>query len=337
MPDVVTLGDITVDVIARIPHYPALGDDSLAERVEIRAGGSAANTAVVLSKFGLSASIIARVGEDLLAGYALADLQRANVSVSHTQRDAESMTGLVFAAVTPDGERTFFSCRGANPLTVLESDDEADIQKAKHLHVSGYALVKSPQRDAAFKAIELSYRSGVVVSVDLGVEVMTIAKEHIVSMLPMVSMLFPNRGVAEWLTGGDRADDCVTTLLRLGPQLVGLKLSDQGCMMGSADGIHRVPAFDVQAVDDTGAGDSFDAGLILGRLAGLSVRESALLANALGALATTVTGAGSSLPGPQAALSLLEKRRVRVEWQDWSQELAAVCNSIANRIGDLGS
>jgi sugar/nucleoside kinase (ribokinase family) len=126
-------------------------------------------------------------------------------------------------------------------------------------------------------------------------------------------------------------EESVGVLLKLGPDLVGLKLGDQGCVIGSVDGIYLVPAFDVRAVDDTGAGDSFDAGLILGRLGGLTVRESALLANALGALATTVTGAGSSLPGPRAPLSFLEKRRVEAEWHDWGQELGRVCDYLATR------
>jgi ribokinase len=337
MHDVVALGDITVDVIARIPRYPALGGDSLAERVDIRAGGSAANTAVVLSKFGLSVSIIARVGRDLLANDALSMLEQESVSLASIQRDSEEMTGLVFAAVTPDGERTFFSCRGANPKTVLESADEGCIQEARHLHVSGYVLVESPQRDAAVAAMHLAHDSGVSVSLDLGVEVMTTPKEDMMKMLPVVSMLFPNGDVAEWLTDKDGSDDSMKALLRLGPELVSLKLSDQGCMMGSGDGIYLVPAFDVQAIDDTGAGDSFDAGLIVGRLAGLSVKESALLANALGALATMVTGAGSALPGPQAALSLIRAQMVEPEWQDWSQELSAVCDFLEKRISDLSS
>ena len=332
MPDVVTLGDITVDVIARIPHYPALGGDSLAERVDIRAGGSAANTAVILSKFGQAVSIIARVGQDLLANYALADLQRVHVSLSCIQKDAQDMTGLVFAAVTPDGERTFFSCRGANPKTVLLSDDELHVQEAKHLHVSGYALVEGPQRDSALTAIELAHHSGVPVSVDFGVEVTTAAREDILRVLSMVTMLFLNRVVGEWLIGRSRVEESVGVLLKLGPELVGLKLGDQGCVIGSVDGIYPVPAFEVQAIDDTGAGDSFDAGLILGQLGGLTVRESALLANALGALATTVTGAGSSLPGPQAARSFLEERRETDEGQNWSQELGRVCDYLARRL-----
>jgi len=148
----------------------------------------------------------------------------------------------------------------------------------------------------------------------------------------MVTMLFLNRVVGEWLIGRSRVEESVGVLLKLGPELVGLKLGDQGCVIGSVDGIYPVPAFEVQAIDDTGAGDSFDAGLILGHLGGLTVRESALLANALGALATTVTGAGSSLPGPQAALSFMERRRETDEGQNWSQELGRVCDYLARRL-----
>ena len=324
MSDVVTLGDINVDVLARVPFYPPPGGDSLAEGVEVRAGGSGANTAVVLSKFGQQVSILARVGEDILAGYALSDLREAGVDLSLVQEDAEAMTGLVFAAVTPDGERTFFSCRGANARAVLQSGDERRIQDARVLHVSGYALVESPQREAALRAIEVARQSGVPVSLDLGVEITTTAREDIVKILSVVSMIFPNRAVARWLTGKEGSLGSVEVLLGLGPGVVGLKLRDRGCLIGSAERIFPVPAFQVDPVDDTGAGDSFDAGLILGRIGGLSLRESALLANALGALATTVTGAGGSLPGPLEALSFLRNQEDRSEWKDWRAELGRV-------------
>ncbi len=325
MPHVVTLGDINVDVLARVPFYPPPGGDSLAEGVDLRAGGSAANTAVVLSKFGLEASILPRVGQDPLAEHALSDLRQAGVDLSFVQRDAEAKTGLIFAAVTPDGERTFFSCRGANANTALDSGAERRIREPQVLHVSGYALVENPQRDAALRAIEVAHRSAVAVSVDLGVEVMTTSRDEIVEVLSVLSMVFPNRAVAQWLTGKDSARESVEGLLGLGPELVGLKLREKGCLIGSAEGVFCVPAFQVEPVDDTGAGDSFDAGLILERVAGLGLRESALLGNALGALATTVTGAGGSLPGSDEALSFLEQRRKDAGWQDWGEELGRVC------------
>ena len=321
MPDVVTLGDINVDVLARVPVYPPPGGDSLAQAVDVRAGGSAANTAVVLSKFGLEVSIFARVGEDILADYALSDLREAGVDLSLVQRDAEAMTGLIFAAVTPDGERTFFSCRGANARATLRAGDERSIQGARLLHVSGYALVGDPQREAALSAMEAAHKSGVPVSLDLGAEVTTLERRDIVKIFPEVSMVLLNQAVARWLTGKDGTTDSVDALQSMGPKVVALKLRDQGCLMGSAEGVYPVPAFQVDPVDDTGAGDSFDAGLILGRVAGLSLRESALLANALGALATTVTGAGSALPGPQEALAFLEEHQCLDEWTGWSAEL----------------
>ncbi len=325
MPRVVTLGDINVDILARVPFYPPPGGDSLAEAGDLRTGGSAANTSAVLSKFGLEVSILARVGQDALAERALSDLQRVGVDLSLVQRDAETQTGLIFAAVTPDGERTFFSCRGANANTTLDGDGEARIREARLLHVSGYALVENPQRAAALQAITVARRSGVAVSVDLGAEVETTPRKGIVEALSKASMLFPNLAVAQWLTGEEGARESVAGLLSLGPELVGLKLREEGCLIGGDQEILAVPAFEVEPVDDTGAGDSFDAGLILGWVAGMGLRECGILGNALGALATTVTGAGSSLPGPEEALSFLEERRKETGWQDWAEELRRVC------------
>jgi ribokinase len=326
MPDVVTLGDINVDLIARVLFYPSPGGDSLAEGVDVRAGGSAANTAVVLSKFGLEVSILGRVGDDLLAQQTLPALEQVGVDLSLVQRDPETKTGLVFSAVTPDGEHTFFSCRGANTKTVLRSGDLDQIRGAKVLHVSGYALVESPQRDTALQAMEEAHKSGVPVSLDLGIEVTTTDRDETVEMLALVSMVFPNRSVAQWVTGEAGSQESVEALLSLGPELVGLKMRDQGCLLGAPDEIFHVPAFKVDPVDDTGAGDSCDAGLILGRTGVLSLRESGLLANALGALATMVTGAGDGLPGPREALSFLEERRKDGEWRDWTEELSGVCD-----------
>lgn len=331
MCNIVALGDINADIVARVPQYPPLGGDSLAKRADIRAGGSAANTAIVLSKFGMSVAIIARVGEDILADYALGDLREAGVHLSCVQRDTQETTGLVFAAITPDGERTFFSCRGANARTEPKLADQRHIRQAEVLHISGYAFVESPQREAARQAIEVAHQAGVPVTVDVAVEVMTTVREEMVTMFSMVSMVYPDRVTAEWLTGKSSAEEAVEALLSYGPEVVGLKLRDQGCLIGSAAGLLRVPAFGVKVVDNIGAGDSFDAGLIVGRLGGLSLRESGLLANALGAVATTVTGGGISLPGPETALSFLQKQQNDATWQGWSEELGGVCEFLARQ------
>lgn len=117
MPQVIALGDINLDIMAYIPRYPSCGDDGLAGRASVQSGGSAANTAIVLAQLGVDVGLISRVMTDPLSEWVLAELTEAGVELSAVQRDHETMMGLMFIAVTPNGERTIFGYRGANART----------------------------------------------------------------------------------------------------------------------------------------------------------------------------------------------------------------------------
>jgi ribokinase len=324
MPQVVTLGDINVDIIASIPRYPSPGGDGLAERVEVHSGGSAANTATVLANFGVDVGIIGRVGRDAFADQALARLAEAGVDLCCIQRDDEVITGIMFIPVTPDGERTMFGYRGANPRLDPTLLDEGYIAQADVFHLSGYALLGEPQRSAAHQAVEMAHQAGVPISLDMGLEAAARAAEEVKALLPLVNLIFPNQAEAEHLTGSSKVREAVRALLGYGIETVALKLGKQGCTVGSEGGIFSVPTFAVQVQDTTGAGDSFDAGFILGRLWGLGPRESAILANALGALAASAVGAGDALPGPGKARALLQGCLSDPAWQDWAEQIGRV-------------
>jgi ribokinase len=321
---VVTLGDINVDIIASIPRYPAPGGDGLAERAEVHSGGSAANTATVLANFGVDVGIIGRVGKDAFAEQALARLAEAGVDLRCIQRDDAIMTGLMFIPVTPDGERTMFGYRGANPRLEPALLNEGYISQADVFHLSGYALLAEPQRSAARKAVEMAHRAGVTISLDIGLEAAAKATEEVKTLLPLVDLIFPNRSEAEHLTGSSDVKGAVRTLLRHRTKTVALKLGEQGCAVGGEGEMFSAPTFAVEVQDTTGAGDSFDAGFILGRLWGLGARQSAILANALGALAASAVGAGDALPGPEKARALLQRCLSDPGWQDWTGEIGRV-------------
>lgn len=321
MPQVVTLGDINIDVIAHIPGYPQKGGEGLAEQGHIYCGGSAANTAIVLARFGVEVGIIGRVGEDVLALLALAALAEAGVDGRSIQRDPQITTGIMLVAVTPDGERTMFGCRGANVRTDPALLEEDYIVQAGLFHLSGYSLLASPQRDAALRALEVAQEAGLTVTADLGLEAVMRVTDRAKAILPKVDMLFPSQPEAEYLTGRRDIEGAIEALLDYGVGLVALKLGKRGCAVGSVEGMFTVPGFAVPTVDTTGAGDSFDAGLILGRLEGWGWRESALLADALGALTATVEGAGTSLAEREEVRAFLESYLDEPSWQDWQEEL----------------
>jgi len=327
VPQVVVLGDVNVDFIAHLPFYPQPGGESVARRTYLCSGGSAANTALVLARCGVQVGLMARVGRDALAAKTLMELTNAGVDDRQIQYDSELVTGMIFVAVTPDGERTMFSYRGANARLEPALLQPAEIACASVLHVSGYALLESPQRDAALQALDIARQAGLKVSLDVGIEAAQSLKNEVRDLLPVVDWILPNELEAKSLMGyADRVDVARTMewFLSYGLEAIVLKLGGRGCVLGTPEGILSIPAFDVGVRDTTGAGDSFNAGFIAGRLGGLSWGACGLLANALGGLAASVDGAGASLPGPADVIRLLDRQRGEERWQVWQEEVRAV-------------
>ena len=305
MPDVVTLGDINVDIIAHFDQYPAKGEDALARATEIHCGGSAANTAMALARLGVETSLISRVGPDSWALKALSCLDEAGVDPQGLQRDPAAMTGMMYVVVTSDGERTILGHRGANVFTDPAQIHEEHIAGAIVLHLSGYALLAEPQRSAALLALEIACRHSLTVSLDPGMTVSKVALDEMRALLPAVDILLPSLAEAQALAGMRTPEDCLGVLRQWGVQVVGLKLGRDGCLVGSDSGLIRVPGFAVEARDSTGAGDSFAAGFIAGFLGGLDWHSAAVLGNAMGAMAAARVGAGTMAPKVREVQALL--------------------------------
>ncbi len=303
--EVATLGDINVDVLMSIPAYPPPGGDATTEHIVTRVGGSAANTAIVLAKLGVAVRLIGRVGKGLWADLALRALSESGVDIAAVQRDLSVSTGIFFIPVTPDGERTMFGYRGANARTDPAAIDRDTLDDARILHVSGYALLESPQREAAGRAIELAQQNGIAISLDMGLPAALNATGDIRRLLPRLSICVLGVDEARALVDAGTPSEAASALIDRGVQVVGLKLGAAGCVIADASRIEPVPALDVAAVDTTGAGDAFGAGLIFGWLRGLSLPATGRLATALGSLATTAWGAGPALPGRTEVIDLL--------------------------------
>ncbi len=317
-PQVVCLGDINVDIIAPMPHYPELGGDAHAEHLFINPGGSATNTAVALSWLGVRTGLIGRVGVDAFGTELLGRLASFGLDLSQVQRDPVEMTGLMCIPVVPSGERTMFGCRGANARLSSSHIDRRYITQARLLHVSGYSLLASSPREAALQAMEWARAAGRPVSLDAGLEAVKRQPALMAQVLAGLSLLSPNEAEAEGLTGQPDPMRAVSMLLEQGVQMVVLKRGGAGCIVGRREGIFAVPGFAVQSVDSTGAGDAFDAGYIAGWLRGLGWRTAALLGNAMGALTTTRYGATPA--GPAEIRSFLNRHRSTPAWDGWASE-----------------
>jgi ribokinase len=303
--EILMLGDINIDTIWPVSEFPTPGRDGLTETVTVEIGGAVVNSAIVLDNLGQRTGLLGCVGEDVWAEQVTRKLAQSNIGLKHVHVKSESTTGLTFIIVTPDGERTMFSHRGANIKLEIQDIDEDAFKDAAILHISGYALLESPQKDAVWRAVELAKKHNVQISLDTGLEPAVQNPKDLRRLLSEISICISGPQEVSALLDSKSAEEAADLLLASGIQLAAIKLGEKGSFVADEKNKIFCPSLHVEAVDTTGAGDSYTAGLLYGWMHGLSLPASAVLASAIGALATSVYGAGFSLPDKQCVLDFL--------------------------------
>jgi len=288
---VLLFGDINVDNIFQLTTFPEIGRDSYAEHAEMHMGGTVSNSAVALHLLGQPVRLLSAVGDDFWSNYVLSELARLQIDSRHVVIKQGLQTGLIFIGVTLNGERTMLSYRGAN--TGIEPADlpQDVLEGVKMLLLSGYVFLEAPQRDTAWKLVEMAAAQGIPISMDTGLDPVILAPGALKEVLPHLAVLITGPKEAERLTGVIDRKQQLEEFLSLGLDWVAIKSGGEGAWLGFEGGTMHGPAFPVQVVDTTSAGDNFSAGLIYGYLHNFSPQGSLVLANALGGMATTVYGA----------------------------------------------
>ena len=265
MPDIIAIGDVNVDMNFTIPAYPTPGNEAIATTVQMNTGGSAVNTAIALAKMDMSVGFIGRIGQDTLAKQVLADLRETGVDCEYIQTDPKVSTGLIFIAVTVDGERTMFASRGANAFTEAGAIEPDYFSDCRWLHLSGYSFLSFHQYETLKVALDLAENSPYTrISLDIGTEPALRARNHIMELLPRFDVIFPNEAELSLLGEGRSVEASLDYLLDSGANAVVTKRGGKGSVLAVASRRLAMPAFDVNVKDTTGAGDSFNAGVVLG-------------------------------------------------------------------------
>ncbi|MCU1688994.1 MAG: PfkB domain protein [Jatrophihabitantaceae bacterium] len=289
---IVCIGDVMVDVHARLPGPLAHGSDTPA-RIVLSPGGSAANTACWLAAVGARATMVGRVGDDLAGRGAVAGLVDAGVD-ARIAIDPAAATGMCIVLVGPDGERTMIPDTGANAGLDVEDVPAALIRAGAAVHVSAYTLLRPATRPVALAALRLAAESGCGLSVDAASAAPLAAAPGgaVLSWLPAGTTLFANADEAAVLTGLSDPVEAARALAAAGLTAV-VKAGSDGayaCAPGSTGVVHS-PARQVDLVDSTGAGDAFAAGYLAARLGGATLEAALASGTDLAARAVGLVGA----------------------------------------------
>lgn len=310
--EVVCLGELLIDFV---PTVTGVGLEG-AETFRKAAGGAPANVAVGIARLGVSSAFMGKVGEDGF-GHFLADtLAEAGVDTGSLLFAVGAPTSLAFVSLAADGEREFLFYRqtAADTLFALEEVDEAAISGCKVLHYGSISLITEPSRSATLHAIELARQHGVRRSYDPNLRLAlwpdaAAAREGMLLGLRHAEIVKIGVEEVAFLTGEADVARGVRALWHDALVLVAVTAGREGCIWFTQEASGVVPGYAVEAVDTTGAGDAFMAGLLAEwvrtaePLAGLD--RICRVANAAGAVTTTSRGAIPSLPDRAAVERLM--------------------------------
>jgi ribokinase len=288
------LGDLMVDVVARLFGPLAEGSDSPGVIAYV-GGGSAANTAAWLTRVAETAVFVGAIGDDAAGQGQVESLHRLGVDVRF-RVDRTRPTGTCLVLVAPAGERTMVPDPGAN-LALLEHDVPVEEFRAgDHLHVSGYALLRD-SRDAAVHALGAATAAGMSVSVGAAssAPLAQLGADAFWTMLPEHVLIFANEREAGVLAGraapGADAADLARLLATASREVVVTAGSGVAAWSdGETVETMAVEPLDQPELDTTGAGDAFAAGFLAARARGAVVSVCLRDGHALAAAACRTTG-----------------------------------------------
>jgi sugar/nucleoside kinase (ribokinase family) len=302
---VLCAGEINVDLVLQgYTELPVPGKEILVRDSELVLGSATAILAMGLARLGTPVAFVGRVGDDLWGRYCLDDMASRGIDLSRVIRGGGLKTGIT-VSITKAADRALVTYLGA--ISTLTAGDVPDGAMAglDHLHVSSFFLQEA-LRPGLPDLFARAHRAGLTTSLDTGFDPSGRWDGGLRETLRETDLLFPNEVELEALSGdADPAEGL--RRLTAGKTRVVAKLGKDGAMTLDGESVVRVRAYAVEAVDTTGAGDSFNAGFLHRWLAGAPLVECLRLGAACGALSTRGLGGTATQPTLEEAEALVRQ------------------------------
>jgi sugar/nucleoside kinase (ribokinase family) len=231
--------------------------------VHSEAGGSGANTMLGVALLGGKAVYTSRVGPDDHGRLYRESLE--SMGVRPNLGIGAGDTGISLILITPDAQRTMLTFLGEARGLTVDDVDEAALRQSQYLYVTGYLWDTDSQKEAVLKAMRIGNEAGVKVVLSLSDPFCVDRHKHdfLELLRNHVDVVFGNREEAQRLTDCDDAHDA-TEALGSFCDIAAVTMEHHGSLIYTGGDMHEIPAFSVHAVDTTGAGDMYAAGLLYG-------------------------------------------------------------------------
>ena len=285
--DVAGLGCACLDFLGIVPHLPDRDDQVWMSDSTQQGGGMVSTALVTLSRLGVSTAYAGKVGDDTAGRVVKEEFDRFGVDSAHLIMEPGASTPVSMILVDKStGQRTIMA--GGSSVEMSPSEVPAElVASAKYLHLD------NTNRQAALAAARLARESGVPVVLDAD----TVSPaDDLEVLLRSTDYLITSRVFADELTGLTDPAEAAKSLVGYGSSVTVVTLGEEGSYTLAGDRSFHTPAFPVEVVDTTGAGDVFHGAFIFGLLQEWRLEKTAEFASAVAAMSCTRLGGRQGIP-----------------------------------------
>lgn len=308
MSKVICLGIATADIITKpIKKIPENGKLELVDSIKMYTGGCAVNTAIDLAKIGEDIGIISLVGNDGMGNFLTEELKENNVNIEGLKITDQTCTSSSVVLINEIGERSFLHTVGANGVFNENDIDWHILERCEILFVAGALLMPTFDGEQTARVLKQASEKGIYTVLDTAWDSTGKWIKAIEPCLPYLDLFIPSIEEAEMLSGKTDEKEMANLFMEKGAKLVVIKLGKKGCYIKSREEELYLSSYKVDAIDTTGAGDSFVAGFITGLLNNWELEKTGRFANAVGAHCVMGVGASSGIKSKEEVLEFIEK------------------------------
>ena len=288
---IVVVGSANIDLTTFNDVFPRPGETIFGKKFDLGFGGKGANQAIAARLCGANVGMVAKVGDDLFGPATIKNFESQGIDASHVRIAEGVSSGVAPIFVEPNGQNRIIVVKGANDLLSPEDvDAAAPLLRRADTIVLQFEI---PLR-TVYHTVRFARANGIRCIVNPAPAQPVDFKEA-----GAADYFIPNETEAELTTelsvkSIEDAKKCAEFLLRQGMRRVVITLGERGSLVAGPDGMELIPAFKVQAVDTTGAGDAFIGSFAVFLGEGMQEKEALRRANLYAALSTTKVGTQKS-------------------------------------------
>ena len=301
--DIVGLGEIVLDWVTEIPHFPKPDEKINALSENYFPGGVTANFLVAIARLGGKSGFIGAVGNDSYGDYLIEDFIKEDVDTTNIKKVVDKKTPVNFIFVAK-GEKTIIQSPHMQTTKIEPNDlNEAYIANSKLLHTT---IIHQEVTD---KAIEIAKRNDIKISIDLESQIALRGWKNLKNILLNAEILLPNKEGAKTITNSNKPEKAAEILVNKGIPVVIITLGSNGVLITTNEFQKRIPTYNItNIVDTTGAGDTFNGAFSLAYwIKGWDLEKSCVYANAAASLKIQKLGARSGMPNETELMEFLKK------------------------------